>query len=50
LDKTNTYIFFKLGYIGLKYKQYKNIQIQSDKKTRGRKPKTSTADSQLNLL
>lgn len=39
LDKTNTYVFFKLGYIGLKYKQYKNIKIQSDKKTRGRKPK-----------
>lgn len=41
LDKTNTYVFFKLGFIGLKYKQYKNIQIQSDKKTRGRKPKSA---------
>jgi len=50
LDKTNTYVFFKLGYIGLKYKQYKNIQIQSDKKTRGRKPRTSKDDSQLSLL
>jgi len=50
LDKSNTYVFFKLGYIGLKYKQYKNIQIQSDKKTRGRKPKTHNADNQLNLL
>jgi len=50
LDKTNTYIFFKLGYIGLKYKQYKNIQIQSDMKTRGRKPRTTSADNQLNLL
>jgi hypothetical protein len=50
LDKTNTYIFFKLGYIGLKYKQYKNIQIQSSKKTRGRKPKATNADNQLSLL
>ena len=50
LDKTNTYVFFKLGYIGLKYKQYKNIQIQSDKKTRGRKPKSEKEDTQLNLL
>jgi len=50
LDKTNTYVFFKLGYIGLKYKQYKNIQIQSDKKTRGRKPKSTNADNQLSLL
>jgi len=50
LDKTNTYVFFKLGYIGLKYKQYKNIQIQSDKKTRGRKPKDTNDDNQLSLL
>lgn len=50
LDKTNTYVFFKLGYIGLKYKQYKNIQIQSDKKTRGRKPKNPVDENQLNLL
>lgn len=50
LDKTNTYVFFKLGYIGLKYKQYKNIQIQSDKKTRGRKPKTTNTDNQLSLI
>ena len=50
LDKTNTYIFFKLGYIGLKYKQYKNISIQSDKKNRGRKPKTTRIDNQLKLL
>jgi predicted Zn-ribbon and HTH transcriptional regulator len=50
LDKTNTYVFFKLGYIGLKYKQYKNIQIHSDKKTRGRKPKTSADENQLSLL
>jgi len=50
LDKTNSYVFFKLGYIGLKYKQYKNIQIQSDKKTRGRKPKTTNDDNQMNLL
>jgi hypothetical protein len=50
LDKTNTYVFFKLGYIGLKYKQYKNIQIQSDKKTRGRKPRSAGSDNQLNLL
>ncbi len=50
LDKTNTYVFFKLGYIGLRYKQYKNIQIQSDKKTRGRKPKTANDDNQMNLL
>ncbi len=50
LDKTNTYVFFKLGYIGLKYKQYKNIQIQSDKKNRGRKPKSYLDDNQLNLL
>lgn len=50
LDKTNTYVFFKLGYIGLKYKQYKNIQINSDKKTRGRKPKTFKDDSQLSLI
>ena len=50
LDKTNTYVFFKLGYIGLKYKQYKNIQIQSDKKTRGRKPKISRDDNQLSLI
>ncbi len=50
LDKTNTYVFFKLGYIGLKYKQYKNIQIQSDKKTRGRKPKITGDDGQLSLL
>jgi hypothetical protein len=50
LDKTNTYVFFKLGYIGLKYKQYKNIQIQSDKKTRGRKPRTTNDDNQLSLL
>lgn len=44
LDKTNTYVFFKLGYIGLKIKHYKNIQIQSDKKTRGRKPKSANED------
>ncbi len=50
LDKTNTYVFFKLGYIGLKYKQYKNIQIQSDKKTRGRKSKSYEDDGQLSLL
>jgi len=50
LDKTNTYVFFKLGYIGLKYKQYKNIQIQSDKKMRGRKPKAYGDDNQLNLI
>jgi len=50
LDKTNTYVFFKLGYIGLKYKQYKNIQIQSDKKSRGRRPKTTNDDGQLSLL
>ncbi len=50
LDKTNTYVFFKLGYIGLKYKQYKNIQINSDKKTRGRKPKTYGDDGQLSLI
>jgi hypothetical protein len=50
LDKTNTYVFFKLGYIGLKYKQYKNIQIQSDKKTRGRKPKSTADENQLSLL
>ncbi len=50
LDKTNTYVFFKLGYIGLKYKQYKNIQIQSDKKTRGRKPKETPDNNQLSLL
>jgi hypothetical protein len=50
LDKTNTYVFFKLGYIGLKYKQYKNIQIHSDKKLRGRKPKTAAIDNQLNLI
>jgi len=50
LDKTNTYVFFKLGYIGLKYKQYKNIQIQSDKKARGRKPRSANNDNQLNLL
>jgi hypothetical protein len=50
LDKTNTYMFFKLGYIGLKYKQYKNISIQSDKKNRGRKPKTTKIDNQLKLL
>jgi len=50
LDKTNTYVFFKLGYIGLKYKQYKNIQIQSDKKLRGRKPKTQKDENQLSLM
>lgn len=50
LDKTNTYVFFKLGYIGLKYKQYKNIQIQSDKKARGRKPRAYGDDGQLSLL
>jgi hypothetical protein len=50
LDKTNTYVFFKLGYIGLKVKHYKNIQIQSDKKNRGRKPKVSNEDNQLSLL
>ncbi|MEI6060702.1 MAG: sigma factor-like helix-turn-helix DNA-binding protein [Bacteroidota bacterium] len=50
LDKTNTYVFFKLGYIGLKYKQYRNIQINSDKKARGRRPKTTKDDGQLSLL
>jgi predicted Zn-ribbon and HTH transcriptional regulator len=50
LDKTNTYVFFKLGYIGLKYKQYKNIQIQSDIKARGRRPKSASSVNQLNLL
>ncbi len=50
LDKTNTYVFFKLGYIGLRYKQYKNIQIQSDKKNRGRKPKNVADDAQMSLL
>ena len=51
LDKTGTYVFFKLGYIGLKYKQYKNIQIQSDKKKlRGRKPKLFSDENQLSLI
>lgn len=50
LDKSNTYVFFKLGYIGLKYKQYKNIQIQIDKKTRGRRPKSYRDDGQLSLI
>ena len=50
LDKTNTYVFFKLGYIGLKYKQYKNISIQGDKKNQGRKPKNGKEDIQLKLL
>ena len=50
LDKTSTYVFFKLGYIGLKFKQYKNIQINSNKKTRGRVPKASKDDGQLSLL
>jgi hypothetical protein len=49
LDKSNIYVFFKLGYIGLRYKQYKNIQIQSNKKSRGRKPKDSEGD-QLSFL
>lgn len=50
LDKTNTFIFFKLGFIGLKYKQYKNIQIQTDKSGRGRRPKFTNIDGQLSLL
>jgi len=50
LDKTNTYVFFKLGYIGLKYKHYKNIQIRSDIKARGRRPKSANSVNQLNLL
>ena len=39
LDKTNTFVFFKKSYIGLKYKQYKSIPGAGDKSTRGRKPK-----------
>jgi hypothetical protein len=39
LDKTNTFVFFKKSYIGLKYKQYKTIPSGNDKSGRGRKPK-----------
>lgn len=50
LDKTNIFAFFKLGFIGLKYKQYKNIQIQGSQKPRGRKPKNVSDSNQLSLL
>lgn len=50
LDKSNTFAFFKLGYIGLKFKQYKNIQIQGVQKPRGRKPKSVKDSNQLSLL
>lgn len=49
LDKTNTFAFFKLGYIGLKQKQYKNIQIHGAK-ARGRKPDQTKDKNQLSLL
>ncbi len=39
LDKTNTFVFFKKSYIGLKYKQYKTIPGAGEKSNRGRKPK-----------
>jgi hypothetical protein len=39
LDKTNTFVFYRKSYIGLKYKQYKNIPAGNDKAGRGRKPK-----------
>ncbi|HOW31204.1 MAG TPA: sigma factor-like helix-turn-helix DNA-binding protein, partial [Bacteroidales bacterium] len=41
LDKTNTFIFFRKSYIGLKYKQYNNLPAGNDKGGRGRKPKGS---------
>jgi len=50
LDKSNSFAFFKLGFIGLKYKQYKNIQIQGVQKQRGRKAKTVKDSNQLSLL
>ena len=39
LDKTNTFVFFKKSYIGLKHKPYKSIPGANDKSTRGRKPR-----------
>jgi len=50
LDKTNTYAFFKLGYIGLKYKQYKNVQVKSDKGARNRRFKSGDDSNQLDLI
>lgn len=50
LDKTHTYSFFKLGYIGLKYKQYKNVQVQSDKKARNSRFKSGDDKTQLELI
>lgn len=39
LDKTNTFVFFKKSYIGLKYKQYKSVPGAGERSNRGRKPK-----------
>lgn len=50
LDKTNTFAFFKMGYIGLKMKQYKNIQVKNERKPRGRKSTDGGDKSQLSLL
>jgi len=37
LDKTNTFVFFRKSYIGLKYKQYYSIPGSGEKGSRGRK-------------
>lgn len=49
LDKSNTFAFFKLGYVGLKFKHYKNIQLQGKAHSGGHDGHKANA-SQLKLL
>ncbi len=52
LDKNKSFVFFKLGYIGLSYLQYKNIQLEAEKEVRKprAKQKPYHDPNQLSLL
>lgn len=51
LDKTNTFVFYRRSFIGLKYKQYQTIPSGNEFNTRGRKPGSGRRNpNQLSLL